>query len=62
MYLDQIVNIHCTDTDQNKKGRVIRMHSKGIDVELNEIILKFKKLKPTLYVCNYSGLEFVIKT
>ena len=62
MYLDQIVNVHCTDTDKENKGRVVRMHPKGIDVELNDIILKFNKLKPNLYVCNYSGLEFVIKT
>ena len=62
MYLDQVVNVHCTDTDIKNKGRVVRMHTKGIDVELNDIILKFNKLKPNLYVCNYSELEFVIKT
>ena len=61
MHLDQVVNIHCTDTDKENKGRVVRMHPKGIDVELNDIILKFNKLKPNLYICNYSGLEFVIK-
>ena len=53
MHLDQVVNVHCTDTDKENKGRVVRMHSKGIDVELNDIILKFNKLKPNLYVCNY---------
>ena len=62
MHLDQIVNIHCTDTDKYNKGRVVRMHPNGIDVELNDIILKFNKFKSNLYVCNYSGLEFVIKT
>ena len=41
MHLDQIVNIHCTDTDKNNKGRIVRMHPNGIDVELNDIILKF---------------------
>ena len=53
MHLDQVVNVHCTDTDKENKGRVVRMHPKGIDVELNDIILKFNKLKPNLYVCNY---------
>ena len=53
MHLDQVVNVHCTDTDKENKGRVVRMHSKGIDVELNDIILKFNKLKTNLYVCNY---------
>ena len=41
MHLDQVVNVHCTDTDKENKGRVVRMHPKGIDVELNDIILKF---------------------
>ena len=62
MYLNQIVSVYCTDTEKRNKARVVRMHSKGIDVELNDIILKFNKAKPNLYVCNYSGLEFVIKT
>ena len=39
MHLDQVVNVHCTDTDKENKGRVVRMHPKGIDVELNNIIL-----------------------
>ena len=37
MHLDQVVKVHCTDTDKENKGRVVRMHPKGIDVELNEI-------------------------
>ena len=53
MHLDQVVNVHCTDTDKENKGRVVRMHPKGIDVELNDIILKFNKLKAKLYVFNY---------
>ena len=32
MHLDQVVNVHCTDTDKENKGRVVRMHPKGIDV------------------------------
>ena len=39
MYLDQVVNVHCTDTDKENKCRVVRMHPNGIDVELNYIIL-----------------------
>ena len=61
MYLNQIVSVSCTDTEKTNKARVVRMHPKGIDVELNDIILRFSKIKPTLYVCNHSGLEFVIK-
>ena len=44
MHLDQFVNVHCTDTDKENNGRVVWMHSKGIDVELYDIILKFNKL------------------
>ena len=62
MYIDQVVSVFCTDTDKTNKARIVRMHPKGIDVELNNIILKFNKAKPNLYICNYSGLEFVIKT
>tara|TARA_B100001559_G_C15914803_1_gene355896 strand:- start:120 stop:308 length:189 start_codon:yes stop_codon:yes gene_type:complete len=61
MYLNQNVSVYCTDTEKTNKARIVRMHSKGIDVELNDIILRFLKSKPNLYICNYSGLEFVIK-
>ena len=37
MHLDQVVNVHCTDTDKENKGRVVRMRPKGIDVELNAV-------------------------
>ena len=62
MYLNQKVSVYCTDTEKINTARIVRMHNRGIDVELNDIILKFNKTKPNLYVCNYSGMEFVIKT
>ena len=62
MYLNQKVSVYCTDTEKTNTARIVRMHNRGIDVELNDIILKFNKTKPNLYVCNYSGMEFVIKT
>ena len=62
MYLNQKVSVYCTDTEKINNARIVRMHNRGIDVELNDIILKFNKTKPNLYVCNYSGMEFVIKT
>ena len=61
MFLDQTVKVYCTDTEKSNNARIVRIHSKGIDVELNDIILKFSKLKSDLYICNYSGMEFVIK-
>ena len=61
MFLDQIVSVYCTDTEKSNNGRIVRIHPKGIDVELNDLILKFNKKKPNLYICSKSGLEFVIK-
>ena len=61
MFLDQIVKIYCTDTEKSNNAKIVRIHPKGIDVELNNVILKFNKTKPNIYVCNYSGLEFIIK-
>ena len=58
MHLDQVVNVHCTDTDKENKGRVVRMHPKGIDVELNDLILKFNKLKPNLFPMDFAKLFF----
>ena len=46
MHLDQVVNVHCTDTDKENKGRVVRMHPKGIDVELNNICLLYTSPSP----------------
>ena len=61
MFLNQIVKVYCTDTEKSSNARIVRIHPRGIDVELNNVILKFNKTKPDLYVCNYSGMEFVIK-
>ena len=37
MHLDQIVNIHCTDTDKNNSGRVVRMHPNMSTMPITEI-------------------------
>ena len=62
MYLEQIVNIHCTDTDKNNKGRIVRMHPNGIDVELNDIILNeggtFADIFELIKILLTFGLEF----
>ena len=47
MYLNQIVSVFCTDTEKTNKARVVRMHPKGIDVELNDIILRLVRLNQT---------------
>ena len=39
MYLNQKVSVYCTDTEKMNTARIVRMHNRGIDVELNDIIL-----------------------
>ena len=56
MFLDQIVKIYCTDTEKSNDAKIVRIHPKGIDVELNNVIFKFNKTMPNIYVWNYSGL------
>ena len=62
MYLDQKITVLCTDHDTKKEGKIIRIYSSGIDIQVSEAIIKFKKIKPNLYVGTMAGLEFVVKT
>jgi len=47
---------------QKKEGKIIRIYSSGIDIQVSEAIIKFKKIKPNFYVGTMAGLEFVVKT
>ena len=46
MYLDQKITVLCTDHDTKKEGKIIRIYSSGIDIQVSEAIIKFKKIKP----------------
>ena len=62
MHLDQKVTIVCTDRDTESEGKIVRMYSNGIDVEVSGTIIKLKKIKPNFYVGSMAGLEFLVKT
>ena len=62
MHLDQKVTVTCTDNDAKTNGKIIRIFPNGIDVEVSDTIIKFKKTKPNLYVGFMAGLEFIVKT
>jgi hypothetical protein len=60
--IDQKVTVHCTDTDKNVKGTIVRIRPDGFDVGLDEFIIKLKKHRPGIYVGQQSGMEFVVRT
>jgi hypothetical protein len=62
MHLDQVITVFCTDHETKKKGKIIRIYSSGIDVEVSGTIIKLKKTKPNFYIGSMAGLEFVVKT
>jgi len=62
MHLDQVITVFCTDHETQKKGKIIRIYSSRIDVEVSGTIIKLKKTKPNFYIGSMAGLEFVVKT
>lgn len=60
--IDQKVRIHCTDTDVEAQGTIIRIRPDGFDVSLGEHVIYLKKHRPGIYVGERAGMEFVVKT
>lgn len=60
--LDQEVNVHCTDTDIDAKGTIVRIRPDGFDVSMGPLIIGFRKHRPGIYVGTQSGMEFVVRT
>ncbi|MCE2517613.1 MAG: hypothetical protein J4F41_07245 [Alphaproteobacteria bacterium] len=60
--LDQKVTVHCTDTDADAQGVIVRIRPDGFDVSLGELIIHLRKYKPGIYVGQQSGMEFVVRT
>ena len=58
MRIDQEIIIHCTDTEKDVKGKVIRLYRGGLDVAVQNAIIKLKLKNNNLYVGNLHGLEF----
>jgi len=58
---DHIVEVICTDNDVKVDGNVLNWHGDTVTVNVNGIVLKFKKYKTNLYVARMSGMEFTIR-
>ena len=60
--LQQRVTVHCTDTDVEATGTIMRIRPDGFDVDLGELTIRLKRHKPGIYVGQQSGMEFVVRT
>lgn len=57
---NDVISVHCTDTEVSADGIILDWRGDKVRVNLNGIILFFKKHKGTLYVARTAGLEFTI--
>ena len=58
MRIDQKILIHCTDTDKDAEGTILRIYKGSIDVKISDMIIKMHQQKSNLYVGSMHGLEF----
>lgn len=58
MLIDQEIQINCTDNDKKVNGKVIRLFRGGLDVAIENTIIKMNLRKNNIYVGNLHGLEF----
>ena len=58
MVIDQEIQINCTDNDKQVNGKVIRLFRGGLDVAIENTIIKMNLKKNNIYVGNLHGLEF----
>jgi len=54
--------VHCTDNDKTVEVNIIGRSHNTIRAELQGIPLTFRKYKPGVYIANFGGREFVLKT
>ena len=58
MVIDQEILINCTDNDKKVNGKIIRLYRGGLDVAIENTIIKMYLRKNNIYVGNLHGLEF----
>ena len=58
MNIGQEVSVVCTDNDKKVNGKVIRLFRGGLDVAIENTIIKLNLRKNNIYVGNFHGLEF----
>ena len=56
MHLDQVITVFCTDHETQKKGKIIRIYSSGIDVEVSGTIIKLKVQYPL--ICDQTRIGY----
>ena len=61
MRLDDKVTVHCTDTEKDIPGIVLRIRGKFVDVAVGDLILHLSQAKPGIWVGSQAGMEFVVK-
>lgn len=57
---EDVIKVECTDNGNIADGVILNWHGDTVKVNLNGIVLNFKKLKGSLYVANAVGMEFII--
>lgn len=55
------IKVWCTDRDQEVEVLFIDRRGDTIRASLETIPLNFKRIKPGIWVANFSGMEFVMK-
>ena len=58
MNIGQEALVVCTDNDKTVKGKVIRLYRGGLDVAIDNTIIKMQLKKNNVYVGLLHGLEF----
>ena len=56
-----VIEVTCTDNGNTAEGIILDWRGDTVRVNLNGIILYFKKVKGNLYAAYMSGMEFTIK-
>lgn len=59
---EQYVSVVCTDTERVAEALILDEHNGKLRVDMQGLLLTFRRVKPGLYATNHSGLEFTINT
>jgi hypothetical protein len=54
------IEVTCTDNDNVASGTILDWRGDTVRVNLNGLVLYFKKATGTIYATNISGMEFTI--
>ena len=60
MNIGQEVSVVCTDNDKKVNGKIIRLYRGGLDVAIDNTIIKMQLKKNNVYVGSLHGLEFTL--